>query len=169
MPRHHKHTIGKPFRSPDQIEPIDPDEFDTALNWAMNAASRKAVVTDPSKMGLNLDLGNGRVEHIGFTDIPMNRALMALKERYGDSEKMFFVSMRIFALFQIMHDPAMTKWMRQGGEFTEVHPAVTEAAATIMLNNDGNFPVDIFFAKVEELSKTKYKDEDLSPPYTPSE
>jgi len=161
MPRNRKHIKEITLLSFDKIQPVDPDEFDTALNWAMNAAARKAIVTNPSKMGLNLDLGDGEVQRITFTDIPMNRAMMALKERYGSSDKMYSVTLRIFALFQIMHNPAMEKWMRNGQEgWTEVNPAVTEAAATVTLDGDGNFPVETFFDKVKELAETKYKDED---------
>ncbi len=159
MARNKGDNADKPLPKFDQIQPIDPDEFDTALNWAMNAASGKAIVTNPSKTRLNIDLGNGKVEQIGFTDIPINRAMMAITERYGNSDKNYFVSMRMFALFHIMHNPAMNKWMKKGEEMIGLHPAVIEAAATVMLGSDGNFPVNSFLAKVEQVAKTKYKEE----------
>jgi hypothetical protein len=77
----------------------------------MNAAVKRALVPSPTHFGLNLDLGE-KVEHISFTDIPMNRAMIALEERYGDdTDKFFSVTGRMWALFHIMHDPAMTEYM----------------------------------------------------------
>jgi hypothetical protein len=85
-------------------------------------------------------LEKGKVEQIGFTDIPMNRGMIALKERYGDdTDKFFSITMRIFAMIHIMHDPKMNKYMRESGEYTEFHPAVLDAAAVVMLDKDGNF------------------------------
>ncbi|MCL4559871.1 MAG: hypothetical protein M1281_04545 [Chloroflexi bacterium] len=164
MARKPKRKTIKRFPTYDQLLPIDPDEFNTALNWVQNVATQKAQVTNPTDMGLNLDFGDGRVDHITFTDIPMNRMMIALKERYEDDpDKMYSISMRIFALFKIMHDPTVAdKWMRKGEEegVTEVHPGVTDAAATVRLNEEGYFPLDEFLARVKELADTKYKDEE---------
>ncbi len=158
MARHRR--IVKPFPTFNQMGPIDPDEFNTALSWAMNAASKRAQITNPTKLGVNIDLG-GNIERISFTDIPLNRALVALKERYGDNtDKFFNISNRIFAFFHIMKDPAMALYIKKGVELTEVHPAVTDAAAEVMLDSEGNFPPDIFFSKVKELAATKYKAEE---------
>jgi hypothetical protein len=158
MTRNHRRRNIKPFPTFDKIQPIDPDEFNTTLNWCMNASIGKAIVENPSKRRLSIVDDDGKVSHIHFTDIPMNRILMAIQERYeDDTDKYFSVAMRIFELFSIMHKPEMAKWMRVDEEITEVHPAVTDVAATVMLNAEGKFPLDEFLAKVKELAETKYK------------
>lgn len=149
--------IVKPFPTFDQCNPIDPDEFKTALNWAVNAAAKRAKVTNPSKLGVNIELGDS-IERISFADSPLNRALVALKERYfDDSDKFINISRRIFALFDILRHPAMAAYTQVEGEFTEIHPAAADAAAEVMLDSKGNFPPELFLAKVKELAETKYQ------------
>lgn len=161
MTTNRKRHQGKPFPKFKDAIPFDPDEFNTALNWYQNTAIKKAQITNPEEFGVNINMGNGKVEHISFTDIPMNRGMIALKERYGhDTDKFFSIAMRIFALIHIMHDDHLKKYQRIGEDFTEVHPAVTDAAALVMLGEDGFFPVELFISQVEELIKTKYIDDD---------
>lgn len=158
MTKHRKRREMKPFPKMEEAQPFDPDEFNTALNWYQNAYMHQAHVSNPENYKVNIDYGNGKVDQIGFTDIPMNRGMIALKERYGhDTLKFFSITMRIWAMFHIMHDPNMKKYIRHGEEYDEFHPAVLDAAALVMLDKDGNFPVDVFFSKVEELIETKYK------------
>lgn len=161
MAKNRKPRRINPLPSYDKLQTIDPDEFDTALGWYMNAAAKKAIVENPTNLGLTLIDENGKVSGIRFTDIPLNRGMVALKERYGnDSDKYFSVATRMFALFKILHDPALGEWMRRGEEITEVHPAVIDAAATVRINFEGNFTLEEFIVKVKELANTKYKDEE---------
>jgi len=157
MTTNRKKYQGLRFPKMEEAMPFDPDEFNTALNWYQNTYMNEAKIDKPSKFGVNLDYGNGKVDHIRFTDIPMNRGMIALKERYGhDTNKFFSISMRIFAFIHIMHEERLKKYTIAGEDFVKIHPAVTDAAALVMLDEHGNFPVDAFIEKVEELIKTKY-------------
>lgn len=160
MARNRKKREIKPFPKFEDAQPFDPDEFNTALNWYQNAALNIAKIKNPNEYGFGFETGDGNVENYGFTDIPLNRGMFALKERYGDDQdKLFSMIFRIQALFKIMHDEQIKKYMREGGEYTEVHPAVTDAAAFAIIGNDGFFTVDEFIKTVEELIHTKYKDD----------
>ena len=86
---------------------FDPEEFATAFIFANNAASHHAIVTNPSTLGLRLDLGKGEVEEIWFTDIPENRMMSALKERYGhNTAKFASACARTMALEKLPTEPS---------------------------------------------------------------
>ena len=160
MPRKRKPKRDKPLPTFEEMPPIDPDVFIVAINFAMNAASGNAITDDPTKMGVNLLDEDGSVSKIRFADIPMNRAMLALKERFaGDSDMFASAATRMFALGNIFEDPRFYKWIKHGNDSDEVHEAVIEADATVMLDAEGEFPPDEFLLKVEELTETKYKDD----------
>jgi hypothetical protein len=161
MTRNRKKREIKPFPKFEDAQPFDPAEFNTALDWYENAALKKAQVDNPEKFGAIFDFGNGKVEEIRFTDIPMNRGMIALKERYGDDQDKFFsIVLRIQSLFKIYQDGVVEKYIRRKGEIVEIHPAVVDAAASVKLNDQGWFPVDKFLETVDELIHTKYKDDE---------
>ena len=161
MTRNRKQKI-KPFPSYDKIQQIDPDEFITTFIWAMNAARGEAHLDSPTKQKLNIREDGGNISQIVFTDHPTNRVIFAIKERYrGDTDKFFSVATRIFAIGNILRDPSMSKWVKSTGENVELHTAVVAAAATVPINSEGEFNLDEFKSKVEELATTKYKDEEF--------
>lgn len=160
MPRKHKPKRDKPLPPFEEMPPIDPDVFIVAVNFAMNAASGNAITDDPTKAGINLVEENGSVSELRFTDIPMNRAMLALKERFaGDSAMFSSAATRMFALGKVLEDPRLSKWIKHGDDSDEVHEAVIETAATIRLDANGEFPLDKFILQVEELTESKYKDD----------
>ena len=151
----------KPLPKFEDAQPFDPAEFNTALDWYQNTALKIAKIENPNEFGFVFESGDGSVKNYSFTDIPFNRGMFALKERYGDDQDKFFsIVVRTQALFKIMHDEKIKKYMREGGEYTEVHPAVTDAAAFAIVGKDGFFPVDEFIVTVDELIHTKYKDDE---------
>ena len=151
----------KPFPKFEDAQPFDPAEFNTALSWYENAALKKAKVDNPQDYGATFDFGNGKIERIAFTDIPLNRGMIALKERYGDDQDKFFsIVLRIQSLFKLYQDKNVEKYLRRNGEIVEIHPAVIDAAATVKLNDQGWFPVDKFIETVDELIHIKYKDDE---------
>jgi len=160
MTRNRKKREIKPFPKFEDAQPFDPAEFITALEWYQNAALNIAKIENPNEFGFGFKSGDGKVNNYSFTDIPFNRGMFALKERYGDDQDKFFsIVVRTQALFKIMHDEKIKKYMREGGKYTEVHPAVTDVAAFAKVGKDGFFLIDEFIKTVEEFIHTKYKDD----------
>ena len=138
---------------------FDPDEFATAFIFANNAASNNATVTNPSDLGINLDLGNGQVKGIQFSDIPMNRMMVALKERYGhEPTKFYSACFRTWSLINIAHRPELSEWVIRHEDGAEMHDVMVEAAAVTKLDQHGEFPLNEFMESVRYFLSTKYAD-----------
>jgi len=145
-----------------ETAPFDPDEFVTAFNWAMNAGAKQAIVTDPTKLGLNITEDDGTTRTLRFTDTSTARVLMAFRERYGDNpDKYIGAAGRFFALLKLVRDNALSDWIESDPSVTDfvmLHPAVVEAAAVVRLNKNGSFPRREFLNKIKHLANTSSKD-----------
>jgi hypothetical protein len=152
----------RPQRLPtfDEMQPLDIDVFNTAFNFAMNAYTGDAKVEDASKRGLNIVDDDGSVTEIRFTDIPMNRMMTALLERFGANSQCASATGRIWALLDLLRNDQLKDWVRKGDDasFVEIHPAVIDAAATVMMDSHGQFPLDDFLSKVKEIDQARYQD-----------
>lgn len=149
----------KPMPSFEGMVVIDPDEFSTAVNFAINASSGQAITIDPSKMKFNLEQPDGSVDQFRFTDTPTNRVIFALQERYGKaSAKFYSATCRFLAYVKILRSPELSEWVRRGSTVTEIHPAVIDAASSVTMDSEGDFPIPQFIARVKELAATKYRD-----------
>lgn len=140
----------------DHLPPIDPDEFATAFNWAMNAASGRAIIADPSDLRLGFRGIDGGIHEIRFTDTVLARITIAMKERYGDNtEKYVSASGRIFALLRLLQSGELSDWIRPDpsdpGNY-EIHPSLVEAASNVRLTRNCTFPRDEFLRTVEQLA-----------------
>jgi hypothetical protein len=135
---------------------------------AVNAGIGQAIVEDPTKRGLRILDEDGGVSEIRFADTPMNRMITALLERFGATDEYASAASRIWALFGAIRQGELKEWIRPGetAEITEIHPAVMDAAATVILTPDGKFPTEEFLAKVKELDQANYQDDDEPRPDT---
>ncbi|OGR05261.1 MAG: hypothetical protein A2511_05805 [Deltaproteobacteria bacterium RIFOXYD12_FULL_50_9] len=85
-----------------------------------------------------------------FTNHPMNRILFAIKDNMPEDEQeelMLSMSMRIFALQDIIFRPELAAWVKYNKgfpRFVSVHPVIFKTAATAPLGFNLNFLVDVF-------------------------
>lgn len=139
-----------------QLVSFDRDEFATAFNWAMNAASGKAEIADPSTFGLDFDEADGTPMQVRFTNTPVTRLLFAVRERYvaNDPEKCLSAIFRVWALMDLLHSGRLDPWVRtlaDGSEAMEIATAVIYAAAVVPLNKEYQFPWYAFLSKVRQI------------------
>jgi hypothetical protein len=152
------------LRSPEKTKPVDPEHFGFAMQLASAASSYRMPMESPAKQKIMLEMPDGKLQEIRFTDIPMNRAAMAIRDHFApDMEAARSAMMRWMALVRLASHPSMRKWERRSGEnqeWIEIHNAVFDAAALLPLNKNGDFNVKAFFKKVEEIaSGDKYAEE----------
>ena len=142
-----------PFRAPHELESIDREIFAFAFQLAHSAGGLAMVVENPEQFGINLiDEEEDKISEIRFTDNPLNRAMFALKEHFGEGNEMFKnFSMRFFAMFPIMRSEEVKEWEKpdpSDSRATLLHPAVIFASAETPLNTEGEFDLDKFFQTV---------------------
>lgn len=144
----------------EEFPPLDVQEFILCVELAVAAAEQKlAPLTPPPAFGVNLEDEDGRVSQIRFTDHPMNRKAIAIKEHCGaDREKCRNVITRYFALESLI--PVLTQQghIKDGDGELFVQEAVFHAAATEPIVDAIRFVEDEFLARVRHLNETIYKD-----------
>ncbi len=142
---------------PELTPRVDPEQFAFALQLGSAASTYRMPMESPSKMGVGLEMPDGTVQQIRFTDVPLNRLALAIREHFGPDRKTFAsVMTRFFALQRLWKNNRMKKWVRKvEGEpgAREVNEAVFTAAATLAVNAQGRFDENLFFKKVEEIAK----------------
>jgi hypothetical protein len=148
-----KNDLGQHFLR--RVNPVTREELGFAVAVGGAAASYKMPTPSPTKFGLALTENDGTVMNIRFTDIPLNRGMLAIREHCGgDPSKFFSLAFRLFALGSILRRKEIAPWIRRNVSpgVDEVHPAVIEAAATLPLNSRGHFDARTFFQKVKEVA-----------------
>ena len=142
--------------------PFASEEFTRVFNLAMGAITHKNPKHDPTKRKFQLEEEDGSVSEYSFTDKPMARATLAIAEHYAnDKEKYFGMTARLFALMNILSDKELDKWRRETKGGFEIHDAVIDAAATVKLNKNGEFPKKEFLKEVESIIQEKYSEKGL--------
>ena len=154
---------------PSTLGPIDKDQFSFAFDLAMRAGHLSMPVENPEQYGVNLvDDDSGEVTGLRFTDNPMNRAIFAVKQHFGDDhQQLLNFTMRFFALMDIFRKNAVAEWIKDdldNPRAKAIHPAVIYAAAEVKLNKKGDFPLKKFLARVKEIAHTQIEDEDSEEP-----
>ena len=88
---------------PEDFPPMEREAFEFALSVANGAANFDIPVENPEIKGATLvDEATAEEQRISFTDRPMNRAMLASREHFGDDTDgyMNFV-MRFLALIKV--------------------------------------------------------------------
>lgn len=141
---------------PSEIPAVDPDHFGFAIQVASAAHALKMPMKSPATEGGSIRFPDGREIQFNFTDIPANRALMAMRDHFGpDTNSFVAAAMRFFALHRLWPHERMKKWVKPSPEEPDVvlmHDAVFQAAATLPLDDNGEFAEKAFFDRVEELA-----------------
>lgn len=95
-----KKPVGLP--RPENTKPVDPEQFGFAMQLASAAASYRMPMESPTKQRLNIKMDDGTVQRLAFTDIPMNRAAMAILDHFApDMETARAAMMGWMALIRI--------------------------------------------------------------------
>lgn len=147
----------EPFTPPHLLGPMDRDYFAYAFELANSAGNLTMPVENPEQCDVTLvDEESDELTLVQFTDHPINRAMLALKNNCeGDSEKFYNLSMRFFAMFPVMRSEEVKKWMTQDKDRPDcilLHPAVVYAGAEVALDKEGEFNIEEFFERVARIA-----------------
>jgi hypothetical protein len=147
------------LRSPEKTKPVDPEQFRFAMQLASAASSYRMPMDSPAKQRIMIEMPDGNVQQFSFTDIPMNRAAIAIRDHFApDIETAMCALMRWRALARVISSPSMRKWERhseEDPEGIEIHGAVIHAAAVMPLTKNGHFDKRKFFKTVEEIASSE--------------
>jgi hypothetical protein len=101
-------------------------------------------------MGLNLDLGDGESQRIELTDIPSNRAMIAIRDQFPPG-MLQPLMMRIWAMGEMLSLPEAEPYIRPDPD-TPAESQISEAffvvAAAMPLNAKAKFNRRTFFKRV---------------------
>ena len=137
---------------PEEVGPIAPEEFRFALEVGVAAGSFQMPMESPSKYHFAIKDEDGAVDEYQFTDTPMNRFGMAVKEHFGaDRLKMASFMLRWFAFHKVVELPACAPYIRETAEGRSIHSSVMDTAAQHPLNREWEFDETTFFKRVAEL------------------
>lgn len=147
-----------PFIRPQEMGPIDREQFAYAFELANEAGSLSTPEDNPERFGVTLvDEELGEETRIRFTDQPINRAILALKKNCGNDSEMYFnVTMRFFAMLTILKCEELKSWMTEDKTrpgCVQLHTAVVYAGAEAALNKDGEYDIRDFFERVANIAK----------------
>jgi hypothetical protein len=151
----------RPLKKPNECIPISSDDFAFAFEIAMKGVGKEILIRDPTSMGLTiLDDEAGQSTEIRFTDMPMTRALIALKEHFGDNPDIYqSMVWRIFGLLRILRDPDLSYWMKPDPDDSDallVHKALLDAAAILRLSEEGQFQKETLIGEAELIKFRDY-------------
>lgn len=140
---------------PDEIIPLDPDEFFAAHEYASMVADNELLEEIPV-LGSRLKFED---QMFRFANVPENRFGFAVMKFFRERkhDKGWSFMMRFFAMMSLMnragHDPEMQPYVRKNkdGRF-EFHRAVFEVAATQKLDDRFEFSPEIFLGSVKEIA-----------------
>lgn len=154
--RQEQHQSEQPVTPPSELRhPKDQPQmeetvFTQAFMVFMESFSGKvATRRKPSDHHILIDLEDGTgIKELRFTDVPMNRAALAVKEHLANSALFTNTMARIFALREIMDDKRIKPWVKDDPKdpgVALIHPAIIRVAAKMPMNEKGSFWPTKFF------------------------
>ena len=151
------------FPAPNNLEPMDREQFSFAFSIAIEAAHRSMPVKNPEQFSLNiLDDKDKNITKISLTDNPLNRAGIVVIEHFGDDLFQFHnFMMRFMAIINLFDKKAAKDWIKNDPEDPDlswIHPTFIYSAAEVGLKKNGNFPVRAFLKKVQEIANKEFED-----------
>jgi hypothetical protein len=155
---------------PGEVAPVDPDEFATAFNLVLNAATGRVALEhrlgDPPEAPASAaEPPAGPPEPSKVWDIadkPLNRGLAALRERYADPVKFNHIALRIAGLTFVIARPELAAWVERdpnGSSALRLHPAVLDAAAVSPLGPGYEFDLPALAANIQAAVAGRYASE----------
>jgi hypothetical protein len=141
---------------PDEIIPLDPDEFFAAHEYASMVSENEFLEEIPAlKRKLKIE---DRI--LQFTNAPENRFGFAVMRFFRDRKhnKGWSFMVRFFAMMTIVrrtrHDEKMQQYLKETeGGGVGIHRAVFEAAATQKLSAKFEFSPASFLRSVKQIAK----------------
>lgn len=149
----------KPWNPPPEfLAPTDPEEFKFAFCLMDAAYSGKMPIPNPTQRGVVIEKAL-----IPLTDIPFNRAIIALYEHFAEKSQSQFTALayRLTSFHGFLgrclakKDPRIEKYFhRENGAVVGIREVLIKAAATVEIGRRG-FVRDSIFATAEKLLEGK--------------
>ena len=136
--------------TPQEIVPLDPDEFIAAYEYAAMVAQHELLEEIP---GIGKPFVMTDVGAFELTNVFDNRFGLAAARHFGnETEKFMSFMWRVLALLRLLKHPSTKKYLRKGSDDCEVHRAVFEVAAKHQLSDNYMFTSASFFAEVRRVA-----------------
>jgi hypothetical protein len=136
---------------PQDISPLDPDDFVAAYEYAAMVAEYELLEEIPGIGEPFLVPGVGRLRLTNMFD---NRFGLAAARHFGNETEEFMSFMwRVLALLRILKHPLMKKYVRERSDHSEVYRAIFEVAAKHQLSDNYVFTPASFFAELCRVAK----------------
>jgi hypothetical protein len=147
MPKRRRPRGPHPELRPEHARPLDPEAFRIAAQAALAATTTPHPLLH-ERVSPHMVLHDGEEsEALWLTDIPMNWAMITLRDYYEDRLDYTSANWRLGAIGALADRPELAPWIAaapQGGY--EVADAVFYVAATAPLNARGEFWIKPFRA-----------------------
>lgn len=147
---------------------ISEDDFRKAWDMVEAVGSgRVTPIRSPSQKGTVSIQDGDEVIEIGFNDTPYARRMFAIRDLFGRGNPTWMAChMRLDAVYDLMDNPRMPRWLRTDNRGARIFEGVLDAAATAPLRwlGEGDdatwaFEADEFFPVVEAIYVSgKYSD-----------
>jgi hypothetical protein len=141
-----------PILQPQKAPPVDCEELIRAVE-VINRAGRGEIATpDPGRFGVNLVQADGSVVGLRFTDLPINRAVFAVRDQFQEDDQWQNLLYRYFALCAAIKDwqADLAPWLQRDVRATLLHRAILEAAAVAPVTRNVTFRRKPFLGKIAE-------------------
>jgi hypothetical protein len=131
---------------------VEADEIAYAMAVGSAAATGRIPGSGVRHLGVSLQRASGEVQELSLTDIPSNRAMIAIRDQFP-KEKFQPIMMRVWALGELLDDQRMQEFIRPAsdGDGDEIHSSVYEIAGKMPLNGKGLFNRATFFRRVKAI------------------
>jgi hypothetical protein len=136
--------------SPEDIAPLDPEEFMGAQQYANMVAGYEFLEEIPAigKPLFKTDEGA-----FALTNIPENRFGLAIAKHFSkQKDKIQSFMWRWWALQKLRKHKSMRRYIKGAGDELEIHCAVFEVAATHRLSDKYEFRPKAFFDEVRSVA-----------------
>ena len=134
---------------PKDCKPLDPGTFEAIYRLATNVDEE--TLEENSSEQLHLREKNKK-NVIYFEKIPLNRAIKAIEDRFQERGDFHCAALRFWAFLRLLSRKELSRWVKTNpadANIVEIHPAVFYVAATINLDESGDYSISHFLEELE--------------------
>ena len=151
----------EPIPNPTEFGPLTRERFVAAFDAVMEADEQRLPDEQLEPLGVTWEKDDGSVKELELSGHPMHRPLLVARDYFSAQVKAFqnFL-LRFRALTELIDTNALLDWAREVPEKsgTEIHTAVIYACAEVRLTEDGQFPVEEFLQKTQQIIDEEFYD-----------
>ena len=140
----------KSILQPQEALPVACEELIRTAEIINQAFTGRLPALDPGNYRLNLELADGKVRQLQFTDQPFNRAVFVIQTSFPEDGRWQSLLYRFFALWAAIQawPVELEPWLLSAARATFIDRPVMEAAAVVPVTRNVTFRRKLFLDKV---------------------